>query len=30
MRDYFKENQVVPALLSMIYPALGYRFDTPR
>ena len=30
MKSYFKENQIKPALLSFIYPAFGYRFDSPR
>ena len=29
LKDYFKKT-VQPALLSFIYPAFGYRFDTPR
>ena len=29
MRDYWEKAKVTPALLSLIYPALGYRFDTP-
>ena len=29
MRKYFKEENVQPALLSFIYPAFGYRFDSP-
>ena len=30
MKSYFKENGIKPALLSFIYPAFGYRFDSPR
>ena len=30
MKSYFKENEIKPALLSFIYPAFGYRFDSPR
>lgn len=29
MREYFKKHNVQPALLSLVYPALGYRFDSP-
>ena len=29
MRDYWQRENIKPALLSLIYPALGYRFDTP-
>jgi len=29
LRDFFKQMGVQPSLLSFIYPALGYRFDSP-
>ena len=29
LRDFFKQISIQPSLLSFIYPAFGYRFDSP-
>ena len=29
LREFFKKMNVQPSLLSFIYPAFGYRFDSP-